>query len=249
MTYKLSSYEMGMTEPDFGDVVGNWDGSGPGCGCGCARRPLGDFDQAQRRRRRGPRFRMECAPGCAPFSAAACRRTLRRDIVRAIRYCRRAAALLEANPREARTIRIFRFFLGHNPSRPVPWAKGKQSGLVVAHRLRKAAGALSRRGMTYACLASCPSPTTNARTNGTVNPSRIELCPRFWTQRAHIRSGILIHETLHLLYTSFFHHSGHPSGDPERRRDNAHCYEALVLRLNRRSADASDVAACRARPA
>src|SRR6266542_5361710 len=39
-------------------------------------------------------------------------------------------------------------------------------------------------------------------------------------------------------------------GDPEeRRRDNAHCYEAFALRTAGHGADPADVAACRARPA
>lgn len=197
---------------------------------------------------KGPIFRLECAPGCAPMAAADCRKTLRRNISHGIRLCEQAATKLEAPTPDASTVRRFRRLFGHKPSRPVPWAGGKASGLIVAHRLRKVAAALRGRGITYRCEAACPAGV-NARTNGAVAPSLIRLCPRFWTQSRNHRTGIIIHETLHLLFHSFFHHAGHPSGDPERRRDNAHCYEAFVLRAAGKAADPSDVAKCRARPA
>jgi hypothetical protein len=58
----------------------------------------------------------------------------------------------------------------------------------------------------------------------------------------------VLHETLHLLYQPFFHHLGQ-GGDPERRRDNAHCYEAFVLCACGYTPEQGDIDACRARPA
>jgi hypothetical protein len=151
-------------------------------------------------------------------------------------------------------VRLF----GHRPDRPVPWANNQESGATVAHRLRKVAEALQRRGTSYRCVAcgtstvlECPldAPTIPCPVNATaVRPNTITLCPRFWQQSAVWRAGILIHETLHLIYNEFFHHVGHPSGDPERRRDNAHCYEAFALLVNGHTPDPCDICRCRRRP-
>jgi len=62
-------------------------------------------------------------------------------------------------------------------------------------------------------------------------------------------AGVILHEMLHLLFFEFFHHPGHPSGDPVRRRDNAHCYEAFALRVAGHAAEPGDVTACWNQPA
>ncbi|HXW06510.1 MAG TPA: hypothetical protein VD833_14835, partial [Vicinamibacterales bacterium] len=91
----------------------------------------------------GPRFRFECAPGCPPAAANQCRQIVRRAVLDAIRLAHDAAAKLEASPRAPETIRLFTAFFGHNPSRPVPWAGNRESGLVVARRFRKCAEELN----------------------------------------------------------------------------------------------------------
>ena len=200
----------------------------------------------------GPLFRFECPVGCDPFAAGQCRATLRRAIIDAIALCNAAAARLEASPRSDDTRNIFRFFFAHDPSRPVPWADNRESGAIVAHRLRRVAEALHGRVTHYRCVtANCP-PGRNAFTRPTTEPNLIFVCPRFWTRPRFQRAGILLHEMLHLIYRGFFRHAAvppHPDDPQERRRDNAHCYEALVLRLNGHAVEASDVTRCRSRPA
>jgi hypothetical protein len=204
----------------------------------------------------GPHFRFECPAGCAPVAAGQCRAVLRQAITAAISLANNAASKLEASPRHAETVRLFRFFFGHDPSRQVPWAGNKESGASVAQRLRKVAEALQGRGTLYHCGCPGAGPEVRARTNAATEPNVINLCPRFWNPPAglHVsnrffRAGVLLHEMLHLLYHEFFHHAGHPSGDPERRRDNAHCYEAFTMRVAGHAADPSDVNQCTARPA
>jgi hypothetical protein len=199
-----------------------------------------------------PVFRFECPAGCAPVSAGQCRNILRRAIHDAIFLAANATSKLEANPRDPSTVRKFRFFFGHDPSRPVPWAGNMESGASVAHRFRKVAEALQGRGTLYRCGCPGAGPEVRARTNARVEPNAVNLCARFWNpppglrlSHRFFRAGVILHEMLHLLYHEFFHHPGHPSGDPVRRRDNAHCYETFALRVAGRAADPSDVTACR----
>ena len=208
--------------------------------------------------RRGgvPVFRFECPLGCAPATADRCRGIVRRAVLDAIALANGAAAKLEAGPPDAETIRLFKAFFGHDPSRPVPWAGNRPSGAIVAFRFRKCAEELGGgRVMTFRCLTTCPDGV-NARTNGTASAVLMRLCPRFFNRPAgeplgnqFFRAGVVLHEMLHLLFTSFFHHQGrHPSGDPERRRDNAHCYEAFALRVAGHAAEPGDVSGCRNQP-
>lgn len=203
-----------------------------------------------------PRFAFECPAGCAPVAAGQCRAVLRQAITAAISLANKAAEKLEANPRDAETIRLFRFFFGHDPSRPVPWAGNRESGISVAQRLRKVAEALQSRGTLYRCGCPGAGPEVRAQTNAATEPNVINLCTRFWNPPAGLRvshqffrAGVILHEMLHLLYHEFFHHAGHPSGDPERRRDNSHCYEAFTMRVAGHAADPSDVRQCTQRPA
>ena len=112
------------------------------------------------------------------------------------------------------------------------------------------------------CVAGCPPLPANRcravvrQTNAAKEPSVIRLCPRFFNRRTScplgnqfFRGGVVLHEMMHLLYHQFFHHAGHRSGDPERRRDNAHCYEAFALQLAGHVAEPGDVARCCRRPA
>jgi hypothetical protein len=203
-----------------------------------------------------PVFRFECAAGCHPVAAGQCRRTVLRAILDAINFATGAQRKLEATPRDAETIRLFRFFFGHDPSRPVTWAGNQQSGRLVALRFRMAAESLMRRGILFRCGCHGAGGEARARTNLPGEPNVVELCNRFWNpppglKMAHryFRAGVVLHETLHILFRSFFHHPGHPSGDPVRRRDNPHCYEAFAMRLAGHAADPSDVRQCREQPA
>jgi hypothetical protein len=192
-----------------------------------------------------PRFRIDCPAGCPPIAAAQCRTVLRQAIREAIKIANNAASKLEASPRDAETVRLFRFFFGHSPSRPIPWAGNRASGANVAHRLRKVAEGLQTRGTLFRC--GCPGAPAGRRAQvrpGTA-PNVIELCTRFWNPPAGLRglpdpafrAGVIIHEMLHLLYRDFLVHS--------TRRANAHCYEAFVLRVAGYGADPSDVTQCR----
>ena len=212
----------------------------------------------------GPVFRLQCPAGCPPVPAARCLTVLRQAILSAIQLASNAERalkqVLEPGPRarskeDEETVRLFRAFFGHDPSRPVPWAGNQASGASVAYRFRKVAEALQGRGTLYRC--GCPGAGANivAQTNAGAEPNVIELCPQFWNPPAGLRlsdrffrAGTLIHEMLHLLFHEFFHHQGHPSGDPERRRDNSNCYESFALRVAGHAADPSAVRQCRVRP-
>jgi hypothetical protein len=198
-----------------------------------------------------PVFRLDCAGGCAQAGAndAECRRALRQAIVSAIGVANTAAAALEENPRADRTRRIFRFFFGHDPSRAVAWANNQESGATVAHRLRKVAEALQGRNTQYRCAAP-PANRPNRRARA-VSPNEVLLHTRFWDPPAGLgmsnqlfRAAVLLHEMLHLLYDDFLVHD-----DAERRRNNAHCYEAFAMRVAGHAADPTDVTQCRERPA
>lgn len=212
----------------------------------------------------GPVFEVECPAGCPPVAAGQCRAIVRQAILAAIRLANNAADRVEAatrfapglrDPEAAETARLFRFFFGHDPTRPVTWAGNAASGASVALRFRRVAQELDGgRRMVFRC--SCPGADaeTRARTNQAVEPNTVNLCTRFWNPPPglkglpppYFRAGIILHEMFHVLYHEFFHHPGHPSGDIERRRDNAHCYEAFALRAAGFGADPSDVTQCKA---
>jgi len=197
-------------------------------------------EPAQAARPAGPVFRFDCGAGCAPIAAAQCRATLRRALVDAIKLAEAAAAKLEANPRDEDTKRHFRFLFGHDPSRPVPWANNAESGANVAVRLRMAVDAMRGRGVMFRCGCPGAGPNTNART---VPPNTILLCPRFWTLTPILRAAVVLHEMLHLLFHEFLRHDAQ-----EHRRNNAHCYEAFVLRATGHTPEAGDITSCRNRP-
>jgi len=194
-------------------------------------------------------FRLECPAGCAPVVAAQCNATLRRAILDAIAIANNAARKLTAAQTDAETTRLFRFFLGHDPSRPVPWANNQESRLVVAKRLLTSARELGGgRRTLYRCGCPGAGPGVRART---ISPIEVRLCPIFWgaspqpgLSARFFRAGVILHEMLHQLYIEFVRHNAN-----ERRRNNAHCYEALAMRLAGHAADQSDVKQCRERPA
>ena len=209
----------------------------------------------------GPVFSIECPAGCPPVAAGQCRNILLRAIRDAIHLASNAASKLEASPRDAKTVSIFLKLFGHDPSRPVPWAGNKESGASVAWRLRKVAQELGGgRRTLYRCGCPGAAPTVNART---VSPMEVLLCPRFWNlgqpgflpagqDPRWIRAGIILHEMLHQLFGEFFRHfrvPPRPDDPQERRRDNAHCYEAFALLVDGHTPSQSDINRCTKRPA
>lgn len=194
-------------------------------------------------------FRLECPTGCAPFPANQCQTILRRAILDAIALANNAASKLTTSPRDSETIRLFRFFFGHDPSRPVPWADNEQSGATVAKRFLVCARELGGgRRTLYRC--GCPGAGAGVRAI-TINAQEVSLCPRFWgaspqpgLSARFFRAGVILHEMLHQLFIEFILHDAN-----ERRRNNAHCYEAFAMRLAGHAADQSDVRQCRQQPA
>ncbi len=168
-----------------------------------------------------------------PAVPAAARRNvraiLRRSIEDAIRLANRAASRLEARPRSAATIDMFRAIFSHPPSRAVPWGGGRDSGGIVALRYRLAVGALRRNNTRY----ECRNIGSFART---LSPDHVLIDPSFWNQTddphglqrfAQYRAGTILHEMMHQYFLSFILHDGR-----ERRRNNAHCLTAFALRAS-----------------
>jgi hypothetical protein len=215
-----------------------------------------------------PVFDVQCPdpPGCPPIAAGQCRAVLRQAIIEAIKLANNAANKIQAatnvepakrDPAAKRTAHLFKFFFGHDPTRPVPWAGNAASGVSVAFRFRAVAKELGGgRRITFRCLPTradcaaddltCCRTTTHAWVNQNTIPNVVHLCASFWNPRAGLRglpalqyrAAIIIHEMLHLLFQDFLLHA--PPG-----RADAHCYEAFTLRLAGFGADPSDVRQCR----
>jgi hypothetical protein len=218
----------------------------------------------------GTIHRLDCGGGCPPLAAAQCIPVVRRAITEAINLANNAANKLEAptklepskrDPKKDKdaieTARLFTFFFCHDPSKPVTWSGNEASGVSVAKRFRAVAKELGGgRRMTFRCNFGALCTGSVAVTRQDVEANVINLCAPFWNPPAGLRGlsndgfrgGTILHEMLHVLYTDFFHHAGHPSGDPEFRRDNAHCYKAFALRVWGYGEDPNARARCRARP-
>jgi hypothetical protein len=195
-----------------------------------------------------PSFRIDCPAGCAPFPANQCRQIVNQAVRDAISLAATAADKLSATPRAKETIRLFRFFFGHDPSLPVPWANNQESGAIVAERFRVCARELGGgRSTLYRCGCPGAGPFVNART---ISPTEVRLCPAFFgpspqagLSAQFFRAGVVMHEMLHQLFIEFILHD-----DNEHRRNNAHCFEAFAMRLAGHAADQSDVRQCLQRP-
>jgi hypothetical protein len=215
-----------------------------------------------------PVFDVQCPdpPGCPPITAGQCRAVLRQAIIEAIKLANNAASKVEAatnvepvkrDPATKRTAHLFKFFFGHDPTRPVSWAGNAASGVSIAFRFRAVAKELAGgRRIVFRCLPTradcadadltCCSTNTHAWVNQNTVPNVVHLCASFWNPPAGLRglpalqyrAAIIIHETLHLLFQDFLLHA--PPGRPD-----AHCYEAFALRLADFGADPSDVRQCR----
>jgi hypothetical protein len=216
----------------------------------------------------GPIFDVQCPdpPGCPPIAAGQCRAVLRQAIIEAIKLANNAASKvdaatkLEPSKRYAetkKTAALFKFFFGHDPTRPVPWAGNAASGVSVAFRFRAVAKELGGgRRIVFRCLPTrpdcaaadltCCSTDSNAWVNQATVPNVVHLCASFWNPPAGLRglpapqyrAAIIIHEMLHLLFQDFLLHT--PPGRPD-----AHCYEAFALRVAGFGADPFDVRQCR----
>jgi hypothetical protein len=255
-------------EPEDSELLGNFGcGAGSGCTqCRLKERAYSSIGQASTATSTAPVFEVECAGGCPPIAAGDCRTIVRQAIVQAVKLANNAAARIEAatslapaaRDEEAKeTARLYKFFFGHDPTFPVPWAGNQASGISVAKRYRAVARELGGgRRMTFRCLpttAACGSTDFTCCAAGDYAwvkqdriPNVIHLCERFWNPPPGlpglpplaIRAGTLIHEMLHLLFEDFLLHN--PPGRP-----NAYCYDAFAMRIAGFGANRSDVDQCR----
>jgi hypothetical protein len=174
---------------------------------------------------------------------------------------------LPANRDAKETARLFRAFFCHDLLRRVAVSGTVLSGLNIALRLRSIAKELAG-GRTYffECIpaqAHCPDGSPHCCGTGEENArsvpetSTIGLCPQFFADLhrpglpdVDRRAGTIIHESLHLFFASqaggVFRgvlDGGIPDND-QKRRANAHCYKAFVLRVNGFGGDPLSVKMC-----
>jgi hypothetical protein len=216
----------------------------------------------------GPVFDVQCPdpPGCPPVVAAQCRTVVREAVIEAIRLANNAATKVEAatalKPAERdaeakQTARLFTFFFGHDPARPVLWAGNQASGISVAARFRAVARELGGgRRVIFHCRVTragcgqdltCCDPCDNGWFHPDV-PNTVNLCAGFWHPRADLRglpqlnyrAAIILHEMLHMLFQDI--------RDAGRGRPRAACYEAFALRVAGFGADPFDVCNCTGGP-
>jgi len=200
-------------------------------------------------------FRLLDAATCPPMGLNNAQATaiVRRSVRVALAILKTAASKLDSieqkrvsgQPRsdeDKRVAKLFLFFFRHDPNRPIPWADNKPSGVNVAHRLLKAADALVKRGLRYHC--TCPGAPLTRRGQAAPGGVHIRLCNAFWNVPAGLhmdaktfRAGVILHETLHVIYDSI--------DDAGAHRANDHCYEAFAMRAAGHAADRSDVRQCR----
>ena len=200
-------------------------------------------------------------PQCPLPNAAQCQNAMRQAVFRAISLATNAAAKIDAaisvapvarDPDATRTARFFRCFFGHDPSRPVQWARNEPSGVSVAKRFRAVASELNGgRRVIFQCqpdLVGCGNgdhPCCNPAVveNAWFHPNlrnTVNLCPPFWAANRDIRAGRIIHEMLHMLF-------GHLQDVGAGRILNV-CYEVLALRLAGIAPNAFDLCNCRGTP-
>jgi hypothetical protein len=206
---------------------------------------------------RGPNFKFECQAGCGRFPPGICQTILRQAILDAIKLAENAARLLEADRRSITTINEFQAIFGYEPSRPLPWPQVKDFGIRVAYRYRAVARALRKGGTLYRCHP-CPPSAASEYPNAVVDanawalldragaaqpPNEVWLCPSFWLLTPPLQAGVILHEMFHLRYDPCYVH-----GTCETKRTNAHCYEALALRLAKFNPDMADIARCQTSP-
>ncbi|SFK58731.1 peptidoglycan-binding protein [Methylocapsa palsarum] len=178
-----------------------------------------------------PAFRLACGAGCAPRRQAECHAILDRALQDAIALARHAARKLSAKPMDMKTMRMFQFFFGREPSQASSAADKRTSAAVVAQRFLASAQELrGGRWSRFRCASPDASPNTHAITGGA---REVVLHPRFWEgspqpggSRRAFRAGAILRAMLHQLFQEFVLH------DPaEQRRGSARCYEAFALKL------------------
>jgi len=176
---------------------------------------------------------------------------------------------LKKNRDAKETVRLFRAFFCHDLLKRVPVPGIVLSGLNVALRLRSVAKELAGgRTFIFQCLpaqADCPGnspqccsddPAREENARSVPETSTIGLCPRFFLDLhrpglpdVDRRAGTIIHESLHLFFAKFV--GNIPRGvvdgvvdNDQKRRANAHCYKAFVLRVNGFGGDPLAVKMC-----
>jgi hypothetical protein len=205
----------------------------------------------------GPLFQLICPTGCPRLIPGMCHSVLREAILAAIGLAENAARLLSAVQPATSTIAVFKSIFGYEPSRPLPWPDLRDFGVRTANRYLLVARALRLGRTVYRCH-SCPPGGASEYPNAVVDanawalldhkgvkqpPNEVWLCPSFWTLTPPLQAGVILHEMFHLRFDPCVAH-----GPCETKRTNAHCYEALALRLARIQPDPADVAKCQANP-
>jgi hypothetical protein len=213
----------------------------------------------------GTTHRLDCPGGCAPLPAAQCVPVIHQAISEAINMALGAANKLDASLKPGRrtpdannTARLFQFFFGHDPTRPVAWAGGMPSGASIAGRYRAVARELGGgRRIVFRCgdAAFCSGAVavTQHCAGADAKPNVINLCGPFWGPPAlpglpaeNFQAATILHEMLHVIFCEGFHDGGPP---PDQfRRNNASCLEAFACRVNGFGADPSAVTLCANRP-
>jgi hypothetical protein len=217
---------------------------------------------------RSPIMDIQCPnpPGCPPVEAARCRAAVREAVTGAIRLATNAVNKIQAaisvppgdrNAEARQTANFFRFFFGHDPTHPIPWAGNQASAVSVIARFRAVANELSGgRRVIFQCRPTrvgcgedltCCDPNDNAWFHVGV-PNTVNLCAGFWNPPADLRglphrtfrAAIIMHEMLHMLFEDI--------RDARQGRPRAACYEAFALRAAGFGADPVDVCLCRGTP-
>lgn len=175
-------------------------------------------------------------------------------ILGAINLATKAAARLETKSQG--TLALFHKVFGQKSSDPweLPGQPSRKmpAGDMVARRLRTVAKELQTRDTIYRCVPAdrCQIRSSGGGGSGGSDPgagsghptetividavalavlckNEVWLCPQFWRLQREEQEGTVLHEMFHLCFgltCAWFQHDG-----KERKRNNAHCYEAFAL--------------------
>jgi hypothetical protein len=204
------------------------------------------------------------------FEYASRRKDLCDRILGAINLAKKAAFSLETKPLSQATINKFRQIFGQGPLDhwELPWAPRRTmpAGHIVASRFRTVAKELHTRDTLYRCATnfctrgggsgSSPQPEQPLHPIETLVvdvvawaalcKDEVGLCPGFWTLKPEWQEGTVLHEMFHLCFgltCAWFQHDG-----KERKRNNAHCYEAFALSIAGQGPDPISIDKCRNTP-
>jgi hypothetical protein len=190
-----------------------------------------------------------------PASAAALRAAADTASSVASLWAANAGVLLRFAP-SGRIRSAFRDAFGQNPEWVPPWfatlgVNWTNFGDLVAARLLRVAEILGGGWIQYYCWGSpthCPECTSSPPTYDACSSYRgqylICLGPGFWQLWAAGNTDhmalILLHEALHIYFSTTVAHSG--------RSGNAFCFERFVAEANGRPIQPGDAAACPTAP-